>query len=496
MIFNGILKIFMHLNPKLYEINTRVWLSKMNLRLSEVPFSFFEELKAKGIDIIWLMGVWKNSEETTENYCFTPELIASYDKALKDWTKEDVIGSPYAIESYTVNPRIGNFDDILSLKKKLNSIGLKLMLDFIPNHFSAASPLLQSNPELFLQADDELMERDPFTFYRDEASGKIFAHGRDPLFSAWQDTVQVNFFNPEARKFLSEQIIKLIKYCDGLRCDMAMLPLNNVFSNTWVGPINKQGLTKPKEEFWTNIIITAKEKNPDFIFLAETYWDLEWDLQQLGFDFTYDKRLLDRLELKDIEGVKAHLKADMDFQNKSTRFIENHDEQRAAVKFGKFRSLAAAAVISTIPGMKLYYHGQFEGARIKLPLQLKREPLEKTSATAHRFYESLLQITNNDIFRYGTWVSLEPSSAGTGNETFRNFFAWMWVYGNSRRLILINYSEVTSQCRLKLNIDSESEIIVLCDLLNERTFERYKKEIKNPGLFVELKAYGAHFFSW
>lgn len=483
-------------NPKLYEINTRVWLNARNLSLAEAPISFFSELKEKGIDIIWLMGIWKNSEDSVDKYCFTSDLVSSYQKALKDWQKEDVIGSPYAIDSYCVNPRIGCNEDLLAFKEKLNNLGLKLFLDFIPNHMSAASSLVQSHPELFLKGDEELLQRDPFTFFKDEASGKIFAHGRDPLFSAWQDTIQINFFNPEARKFFTDQLLRLTQFCDGLRCDMAMLPLNNIFSNTWVGPINKQGLAKPSEEFWTDAIRTVKEKKKDFIFLAETYWDLEWDLQQLGFDFTYDKRLLDRLSNNDISGVKAHIKANIDFQMKSARFIENHDEQRAVTKFGKFRSLAAATIISTLPGMKFYFNGQFEGKKTRVPVQLKREPVEKISATVHRFYDKLLNITKEDIFKYGEWNELEPSSAGNGNISFKNFFAWIWIYKGSKRLVVINYSDLTSQCRLSIDLNGDSDTITLHDLLNDRTFERSKKEMKDPGLFVELKSYGAHIFSW
>ena len=119
----------------------------------------------------------------------------------------------------------------------------------------------------------------------------ILAHGRDPLFSAWQDTVQVNYFNTNAREYLSNVLLKLVDVCDGVRCDMAMLPLNNVFFNTWIGVLNKANIVKPLEEFWEMAIKAVKAKNNNFIFLAEAYWDLEWDLQQLGFDFTYDKRL-------------------------------------------------------------------------------------------------------------------------------------------------------------------------------------------------------------
>ena len=484
-------------NPKLYEINTRVWLKKINKKLSDLPFTFFADLAQKGINIVWLMGLWKTTPKEIDKYWFTQELVNSYDKALNGWKKEDVIGSPYSIDEYDVNPEIGSWDDLIDLKGKLNNIGIKLLVDFVPNHFSVESRVLKTNPDIFLQADGELYQKDPFTFFRNQFNPDIIlAHGRDPLFPAWQDTVQVNYFNTNARDYLTKTLLKLVEVCDGVRCDMAMLPLNNVFFNTWVGVLNKTNFIKPLDEFWETAIKKVKGENSSFIFLAEAYWDLEWDLQQLGFDFTYDKRLTDRLASGYLPEVIAHLTAERDFQNKSVRFIENHDEPRAVTKFGKFRSLAAATVISTIQGMKFYYDGQFEGKKIKLPVQLNREPEEKFSNTIHKYYEKLLNITKEDIFKYGEWELLEPKSAGNGNLSFQNFLAWQWSYKNSRALVIINYSELTSQCRVKIETSSKKDFIILQDQLTGKVFDRSVSEIKYPGLFIELKGFASHIFAF
>jgi hypothetical protein len=484
-------------NPKLYEINTRVWLKKVNKKLADLPFTFFTNLAQKGINIVWLMGLWKTTPRTIDKYCFTQELVNSYDKALKGWKKEDVIGSPYAIDEYEVNPEIGCWDDLIDLKSKLNNIGIKLLLDFVPNHFSVESKVLKNHPDIFLQVDEEFYQKDPFTFFRNQFNPKIIlAHGRDPLFPPWQDTVQVNYFNRNARDYLCTILLKLVDVCDGVRCDMAMLPMNNVFFNTWVGVLNKSNFIRPVDEFWEMAIKTVRRENSNFIFLAEAYWDLEWDLQQLGFDFTYDRRLTDRLASGYLPEVIAHLKAERDFQNKSVRFIENHDELRAITKFGKFRSLAAATVISTIQGMKFYYDGQFEGKKIKLPLQLGREPEEKFSNTIHRYYDKLLNITKEDIFTLGDWELLEPISAGNGNLSFQNFLAWQWSYKEAKALVIINYSELTSQCRVKIETKSKRDFIILQDQLNGKVFDRSISEIKYPGLFIELKGFASHIFTF
>jgi len=485
-------------NPKLYEINTRVWIKRFgpNTTLSKVPRYVFRELADLGINIIWLMGIWKTCPSTIEKYCFEPELVSAYNKCLKDWSKSDVIGSPYSIDEYEVNPIIGSWEELFELKKYLNSIGIRLFLDFVSNHFAAESRYIKSNPEIFLKADEEFFNEDSFTFYKPEADAKnVYAHGRDPFFPAWTDTVQINFFNEEARKFMADILLRLTDVCDGVRCDMAMLPLNNVFHNTWLGILNKHGFVRPNTEFWKNAISIVKRKRPDFIILGEAYWDLEWNLQQVGFDYTYDKRLTERLAANDLVGVKTHLNAEKSYQLKSVRFLENHDEQRAVTKFGKQRSLAAATVISTIQGMKFYYYGQFEGVKNKLAVQLGREPEEKLCTGIKDYYYKLLAINKAEIFQKGEWSIMQPLTIGYENTSFENFFAWQWILNDERRIIVINYSYSTSQCRLKLDLKSDQKKITLVDILTGELYERWVDEINNVGLYIELKSHQSHIFS-
>lgn len=485
-------------NQKLYEINTRVWIKKFgtNVTLSQIPKSEFQELAAKGINIIWFMGIWKTCTSLIDKCCFEPELLSDYNRSLKDWSKSDVIGSPYSVDEYDVNPLLGTWEELKEFKKYLNSIGIKLFVDFVSNHFGADSKFIKTNPEIFLKADEEIFKGDSFTFFKPENDpANIYAHGRDPFFPAWTDTIQVNFFNRKARRFMTDILLRLTEVSDGVRCDMAVLPLNNVFQNTWLGALNKYGYVRPDVEFWKEAISEVKTKNPEFIFLGEAYWDLEYNLQQLGFDYTYDKRLTDRLSSGDITGVKAHLHAEKSFQVKSARFLENHDEQRAVTKFGKQRSLAAANIISTIQGMKIYQDGQFDGKRNKLAVQLGREPEEKVCVSILDYYNKLFQITKDEIFAKGEWSLMEPSTIGYGNKSFENFFTWQWVFNDERRIVVINFSYSTSQCRLKLDIPWDKKKITLIDLLTNESYERHTDEVNNNGLYIELKGHQSHIFS-
>ncbi len=486
-------------NPKLYEINTRVWISQWgkNAGIPDIPPDYFTHLKEKGFDFVWLMGLWKTSPAVINDCCFSVDLVSAYNKSLRNWERKDVIGSPYAIDDYVLNPDLGTADDLAVLKETINSAGLKLIVDFVPNHFNAETHLLNKVPELFLPGDIDLLERDSYTFYKPHISqNKIFAHGRDPLFPPWTDTVQVNYFSDAARDFMTGVLEKLSVVADGVRCDMAMLPLNNVFHNTWIGVINRFGFKKPDSDFWTSAIKHIKSLQPEFIFLGEAYWDLEWNLQQMGFDYTYDKRLTDRLTYDDVQGIKAHLSADRDFQLKSVRFVENHDEMRAVTRFGKMKSLAAATVISTVQGLRFYYDGQFEGKKIKLPLQLGRQPDEKVSRTVFNYYNNLMKITNRPVFRDGEWSIIEPFAVSNDNSSFENFLVWQWKLGDERALVAINYGDNTSQCRIRFSAGNKSGEIELTDLLTGEIYKRDIAELNRSGLFVELKSYQSHIFSF
>jgi len=487
-------------NPKLLELNIRLLVKRFaaenkNGKLTDIPISYWQNIADAGIEIIWLMGIWETTNILIDRCCFDAFLIQSYNRALKDWQRRDVIGSPYAIHRYEINPELGTKKDLLQLKKTLNDLNILLMLDFVPNHFSAENELLKTHPDIFLETTEEVLASDNHTFYRPiQQPHRIFAHGRDPFFGAWTDTIQLNYFNLDTRKFMTQALLKIAELCDGVRCDMAMLTLNNVFGNTWSGVIDECLHPKPSDEFWKTAICEVKKEHPQFIFMAEAYWNLEWDLQQLGFDFTYDKKLLDRLKDGTPKNIRDHLKADETFQQKSTRFIENHDEERAKSSLGLEKSLAAAIVISTIPGMRFYFDGQFEGKKIKLPVQLGREPKEIEHKTVLHFYEKLFQLTKRELFSFGEWELVEAKSVWEKNRTNENLLCWQWTYNTQRCLVVVNYSGVTSQGRINITIESSQELVILTDLLTDKEYLRSANEVFYSGLFVELNPYQSHIF--
>ena len=371
--------------PTIYEINTWVWLSELRTKagnsvtLSSVPAAEWDALAAHGFDAVWLMGVWERSPAGIAIANRNEGLIEDFKRALPDFRPQDNVGSAYCVRRYVVDKQLGGPEGLSAARQELAKRGLRLILDFVPNHVAPDHPWVIVHPNYFVQGNLDDAKSDPASFI--SLGGHVFACGRDPYFPAWQDVLQLNAFQPELRRAVLETVLSIAGQCDGIRCDMAMLLLNSIFERTW----GSRAGQPPATEYWRDLIPAVKKTYPDFLFVAEAYWDLEWELQQQGFDFCYDKRLYDRLEHDNAESVRLHLCADLAYQAKLLRFIENHDEPRAAATFSSTKERAAAVTIATLPGARLFHEGQFEGRKIRLPVFLGRRPAETRRSTIASF---------------------------------------------------------------------------------------------------------------
>jgi hypothetical protein len=428
---------------RIYELNTAVFLA--GRRLEEIDWDFLPD-----VDAVWLMGVWERSPAGLAIALSEPGLMAGMRSALPDLRDEDVIGSPYCVRDYIVDARFGS---LAAARAALAARGVKLILDYVPNHVAPDHPWLASHPEYFIRGTEEDLARDPASWLR--VGGSIVARGRDPYFPAWPDVVQLNAFSPALRSAVRALLKHLAGMCDGVRCDMAMLMTNEVFSRTW-------GLEPPAEEFWPEVI------RNDLVFIAEAYWDMEYALQQQGFDYCYDKRLYDRLAHEDATAVRGHLQADLPYQRRLLRFIENHDEPRAASTFGP-RARAAAVVMSTIPGARLYHDGQFDGYRTHIPVFLNRGPVEESDDALRRLYSRL--------------VGLEVSPDWRLLEVLDHDDLIAWSFGD--QLVVVNFGATHAWGRVQIAVDGD-----LTDVLTGAIYER-----SGPELQVGLRPWGAHVFS-
>src|SRR6478736_6911731 len=393
--------------PTIYEINACVWLHELSMQaqrpvnLGNVPTQIWDGLGSYGCDAVWLMGVWKRSPAGIAVSMRNDALVNEFRRLLPDFTAQDNVGSAYCVKDYRVDARLGGPKGLAQARSELAARGMRLILDFVPNHVAPDHSWATEHPEYFIQGSaPELTER-PGEFLR--IGDHVLACGRDPYFPPWQDVLQLNAFSPDLRKATIATVLSIADQCDGMRCDMAMLLLNQVFERTW----GQRAGAMPQTEYWRDLIGVVKQRYPDVLFMAEAYWDLEWELQQQGFDLCYDKKLYDRLQHGNAESIRLHLCADLAYQQKLVRFIENHDEPRAAASFFRAKQHAVALTTATLPGARLFHEGQFEGRKVRPPVFLGRRPQETSNQELQSFYAALLQAIDNALFRDGQWTLCE-----------------------------------------------------------------------------------------
>ena len=437
-------------NPSVYEIPCWPWLAELSRRhgravtLADLPAVELDRLASLGFDGIWLMGVWERSPTGARIAREVPELQLGYRHALRDVTPADVVGSPYCIHRYVVDARLGGPAGLALARQELARRGLRLLLDFVPNHLAVDHPWVAEHPERFVQGTPGAQRRDPSSWFS-LPGGRILAHGRDPYFPAWTDVLQLDAFHPGVREEAARTLREIADQCDGVRCDMAMLLLDRVFGTTWSGFVGDH----LEREYWIEAIESVRSYREDFLFIAEAYWDLEYELQQLGFDYCYDKRLYDRLRSGWVAGVAAHLAGDLQFQQRLVRFVENHDEERAARQWGPGPSRAAAVAALTLPGARLLHHGQLEGCQVRVPVQLGRATPEEPDLALAGFYTRLLRELADPVWHEGRW-RLHPVRQDGDGGAGPAPLAWSWELGEARRLVVVNLTGARCTGRVEL----------------------------------------------
>ena len=487
-------------NPTIYEINTWVWLHGLSqkhnraITLANVPPAEIEALAAWRFDAIWLMGVWHRgpaSRQSALNY------IHEYRQALPDITESDVVGSAYAIHDYQVEKQLGGRAGLAAFREQLRHHRIRLVLDYVPNHVAADHVWIHHHPEYFIQGTTAEAAQMPQHFFRaDTANGQTvtIAHGRDPYFPPWIDTAQLNGFHPGLRQAAIDTLIDIGSQCDGVRCDMAMLMMNSIFAKTW----GERAGAAPQTDYWNEIIPAVRQVHPQMMFMAEVYWNLEHELQLQGFDYTYDKRIYDRLINREINEIKAHLRADLSYLESNIRFIENHDEPRAMSILGEDRQRAAAALICTLPGAALLHQGQLGGRRIKLPVQISRQPAETHHPLLEEFYKRLLPEVQAPVYRQGKWRMLEAQPAFEGSQSHERLIAYTWEDNGDYRLVAVNLGGEWARCRLPLRHWPKlaGRRWQLYDVLADSYTCREGQDLIEKGLTLEAAPYGSHIFQF
>jgi glycosidase len=483
------------MNPSLYQVNTRSWLTARSAELGrpatldDIPDAFLDRLAERRFDWAWFLSVWQTGAASRAVSRSDPTLRRAFEDTLPDLSDADIEGSGFAIDAYRAHEGLGGDEALDRLRVRLAERGIRLMLDFVPNHTALDHPWVTANPEFYVGGTEDDLARDPRNYGRPPGSERVLAHGRDPYFPGWTDTFQLDYANPATQAAMRAELLAVSDRCDGVRCDMAMLLLPDVFERTW---------GRRPEAFWPAVIGAVRERRPGFTFMAEVYWDLEWTLIQQGFDYAYDKRLYDRLREGRARPVREHLWAGLDYQRHLARFLENHDEPRAAATFPPGEHEAAAAVTFLTPGLRFFEDGQFEGRRVHLSPHLVRAPSEPVDDAIAAFYERLLGVVGRDEVREGQWRLLESRPAWDGNPTADDVIAWSWRLDERELLVAVNYAGHQSQCYVALlpagSDAAKGRTVRLRDILGTADYERDAADLAARGLYLDVPAWQVHAF--
>jgi len=495
--------------PVLYEISLRPWLYSLAqsgipakcgeyVCLKDVPQKEWQQMADNKIDMVWLMGAWELGS-------FGPDLdkthIDSFRKDLPDVQADDIIGSPYAVRNYTMNSNVGTPADLAEVRSKLKALGMKLMLDFVPNHGAVDSVLVDKSPDIFIQHPQSGNFKSDWWIQRD---GHNFAYGRGPYDGPWTDTLQYNYWNQQTIDTMTNILIAIAAQADAIRCDMAMLLLNEVVQRSWNDIMQGNGFHRPSAEFWDVAIKAVRKHFPDTIFMAEAYnYGMtnppeKQLLQELGFDVVYDKSVLDQLDSGNLDGLRGYIGSQSQgFFEHTAHFVENHDEKRSASALGgQQQAFVGSVVASTIPGLRLFYFGQFDGFASKLDVQLRRASAETPNTALQAQYRNLLSVISHEVFHTGTWTFIQLPKDGTA----WRLAAWRWSSkdGVTKRVIVVNFSDQRGWANIQLP-DAESngsDKISLTELLTGAVYQRSVSGLKSTGLVCGVDAWTAQIFSY
>lgn len=493
-------------NNIIYQIDIREFFNRLKSEdskiktLLDLPDKFFFSLSQLGINYLWLLGIYEPSQLSKKISIEMKELHRRYYESLPDWKEEDVIGSPYAIKSYKIWEEIGGEKIYHAFREKIyKKFGLKIILDFVPNHLAIDNPIVKKHPEYFINIEDSSkFNAEDYTEIEINNKKYRIAHGRDPYFPAWKDTLQLDYRSKGARNFMINELLKLSEKCDGVRCDMSMLVLSEIFFNNWKQFPPPKDLVPAAKEFWFEAIQKVKKVNPDLIFIAEVYWNKEQDLLDLGFDYVYGKKFYEFIVHNNIGIINEYIKRIFANHRKRFLFLENHDEPRSAHIFSTEHLKAVATLVYSLPSMKLIYDGQLEGRKFPHAIQLKRLHPEPIDYDLRNHYLKLFSAIKNSTISRGYFKPLTPQPAWQGSVSNYNFVIFFYEDDQlNKDLIVINFSDYQSQCKVKIeSFDLIGKTFLIKDRLSSEEYIRSGDEMFYSGLYLDLKPYQSQIFQF
>ena len=481
----------------LYQINTRVWLTELSQKLGrpatldDIPDAELDRLAEMGFDWVWFLSVWQTGP-AAQQVSRTQSRVAPRipgdaagparggHRRLR-FRDHRLHGAPESRRRRRAGPAA----------RAAPQARPATDARFRPQPHGARSSLGRGSPRAFHPAapSSTWPERPQnYTWVKRKAGDLLLAYGRDPYFAGWPDTLQLNYANPATQEAMIGELVRIAGQCDGVRCDMAMLVLPDVFERTW-------GQRAPL--FWPTATQRVRERVPGFLFMAEVYWDLEWTLQQQGFDYAYDKRLYDRLrERPRPAGARAFPRGPRlpgqagPLPGEPRRAAGRGDVSRR--RFTRPRRSSRFCPRGCDSSTRASSRAGRNGSR-----RTSSRPGRARRSGAASVLRPALAVLRQPVVRDGEWQLLECAPAWDGNWTNDCFVVFGWQGAEDERLLVaVNYAptraSVTSGCRSRISPARPG----CCRIRSAPTaYERDGDELQSQGLFVDLRPWQASVFA-
>ena len=401
--------------------NAYVWLNQLSrkynrqmTRLDEIPDEELDFLAYAGITGLWLIGLWQRSKasERIKRLCGNPEAVAS----------------AYSIDSYRIADDLGGEGAFNGLRDRAWKRGIRMASDMVPNHFGIDSDWVLYQPDKFLSLDycpfpsytfyGENLSPDPAIgihledhyFSRSDASVvfkredyntgdvRYIYHGNDGTVMPWNDTAQLNYLKPEVREAIIQIILQVARRTPIIRFDAAMTLAKKHIQRLWFPEPGSGGAIPTRsdhslsradfdrllpEEFWREVVDRVAAEVPDTLLLAEAFWLMEgYFVRTLGMHRVYNSAFMHMLRNEDNANfkllIKNTLEFDPDILKRYVNFMNNPDEKTAIEQFGGGdKYFGVCQVMSTLPGLPMFGHGQLEGFKEKYGMEYRRAYLEE-----------------------------------------------------------------------------------------------------------------------
>jgi glycosidase len=545
--------------------STYVWLAQLSRkysraidRLDQIPDEDLDALVRRGLNSLWLIGIWERSRasRTIKQLC----------------GNQDAVASAYSLYDYRIADDLGGEAAYISLRDRCYRKGLRLASDMVPNHMGIDSPWVVEHPDWFISRPDPPypaydfngpdLSPDPRVeikierhYYeqtdaavvfqrRDRQSGetRYIYHGNDGTSFPWNDTAQLDYLNPAVREHVIQTILHVARLFPVIRFDAAMTLAKRHFQRLWFPNPGSSGAIPSRaeyamstaefnrhmpHEFWREVVDRVAAEVPGTLLLAEAFWLMEgYFVRTLGMHRVYNSAFMnmmrDEENAKYRSVIKNTIEFDPDIMKRYVNFMSNPDERTAVDQFGTGdKCFGVATMMATLPGLPMFGHGQIEGYTEKYGMEYRwpryQEDPDPRLVERHEREIAPLLHQRGLFAESGNFLLYDFFHQDGGVD--ENVFAYSNRRGDQRALVLYNnrysttrgtihnsaaYADKPSghlrQCRLREGLDLKVDpalISAFRDSLTGLEYLRRSVNLAEHGLTVELHAYQCHvFLNW